>query len=246
MLICPVFQKHNLLKKACTQQGSAPANNMELYNVNKLHITFILSGGSMTCWAFFVGSCGFKFALEVFPKKVQKGGVQRAAKGVAGLVVAERERTTQSPNRKGVRMMEAIPRDYGRGQFDAFCKKVLKNEARAYLRNMKRQRDRETMFSDLPQHELDKLCTVDRYPSDSFVFSSHGYDLHIDNELVADAFANLPQQEQSILILYCVLDMADGEIASLTGMSRSAVQRHRTKTLKELRVKLMALMPEGG
>lgn len=57
--------------------------------------------------------------------------------------------------------MEAIPRDYGRGQFDAFCKKVLKNEARAYLRNMKRQRDRETMFSDLPQHELDKLCTVD-------------------------------------------------------------------------------------
>ena len=35
-------------------------------------------------------------------------------------------------------------------------------------------------------------------------------------------------------------------IASLTGMSRSAVQRHRTKTLKELRVKLMALMPEGG
>ena len=141
-------------------------------------------------------------------------------------------------------MMEAIPRDYGQGQFDAFCKKVLKNEARAYLRNMKHQRDRETTFSDLPQHELDKLCTVDRYPSDSFVFSSHGYDLHIDNELVADAFADLPQQEQSILILYCVLDMADGEIASLTGMSRSAVQRHRTKTLKELRVKLMALMPK--
>ncbi|MCI6487498.1 MAG: sigma-70 family RNA polymerase sigma factor, partial [Clostridiales bacterium] len=32
----------------------------------------------------------------------------------------------------------------------------------------------------------------------------------------------------------------------LMGMSRSAVQRHRTKTLKELRTKLMALMPEGG
>lgn len=104
----------------------------------------------MTCRANFVVSCGFKFALEDFPKKVQKGGVQRAAKGIAGLVVAERERTTQSPNRKGVKMMEAIPRDYGQGQFDAFCKKVLKNEARAYLRNMKRQRDRETMFSDLP------------------------------------------------------------------------------------------------
>lgn len=31
-------------------------------------------------------------------------------------------------------MMEAIPRDYGQGQFDAFCKKVLKNEARAWGR----------------------------------------------------------------------------------------------------------------
>ena len=143
-------------------------------------------------------------------------------------------------------MMEAIPRDYGRGQFDAFCKKVLKNEARAYLRNMKRQRDRETMFSDLPQHELDKLCTVDRYPSDSFVFSSHGYDLHIDNELVAEAFASLPKDEQSILILRFVLDLTDEEIGRLMGMSRSAVQRHRTSTLKDLRIKLMAFMPEGG
>lgn len=143
-------------------------------------------------------------------------------------------------------MMEAIPRDYGRGQFDAFCKKVLKNEARAYLRNMKRQRNRETIFSDLPQHELDKLCTVDRYPSDSFVFSSHGYDLHIDNELVAEAFASLPKDEQSILILRFVLDLTDEEIGRLMGMSRSAVQRHRTSTLKNLRIKLMAFMPEGG
>ena len=28
MLICPVFQKHNFLKKACTQQGATPANSM--------------------------------------------------------------------------------------------------------------------------------------------------------------------------------------------------------------------------
>ena len=84
------------------------------------------------------------------------------------------------------------------------------------------------------------------YPSDSYVFSSYGYDLLIDNELVAEAFASLPEQEQSILILHCVLDLADGEIGSLMGMSRSAVQRHRTRTLKQLRMKLMAFMPEGG
>lgn len=142
--------------------------------------------------------------------------------------------------------MEAIPRDYGEQcRFDAFCKTVLRHEARNYHRDMKRQRDHETSFSVLPQAELDKLATVDHYPSDSYVFSSHGYDLLIDNELVADAFASLPEQEQSILILHCVLDMADGEIGSLIGMSRSAVQRHRTSTLKELRIKLMVLMPGG-
>ena len=124
--------------------------------------------------------------------------------------------------------METNPYDYyEQCRFDAFCKAVLRNEARAYLRNMKRQRNRELTFSDLSQEELDKLYAVDRYPSDSFVFSAHGYELHIDNELVAEAFAKLSKTEQSILILHCVLDMADGEIGSLMGMSRSAVQRHR-------------------
>ena len=55
---------------------------------------------------------------------------------------------------------------------------------------------------------------------------------------MADAFASLPEQEQGILILYCVLELADGEIGSLVGMSRSAVQRHRVKALNELRKRL--------
>ena len=143
--------------------------------------------------------------------------------------------------------MEAIPRDYGeRCQFDRYCKLVLYHEALDYLREMQRRRDRETSFDALPQAEMDKLCTVDHYPSDSYIFSSHGYDLLIDNELVADAFSSLSKDAQSILILRCVLDMTDQEIADLMGMSRSAVQRRRAKTLKELRTKLLAIMPEGG
>lgn len=143
--------------------------------------------------------------------------------------------------------MEAIPRDYGeRCQFDRYCKLALYHEALDYLREMQRRRDRETSFDALPQAEMDKLCTEDHYPSDSYIFSSHGYDLLIDNELVADAFSSLSKDAQSILILRCVLDMTDQEIADLMGMSRSAVQRRRAKTLKELRTKLLAIMPEGG
>ncbi|MDO5401433.1 MAG: sigma-70 family RNA polymerase sigma factor [Eubacteriales bacterium] len=142
--------------------------------------------------------------------------------------------------------MEAIPRNYDECRFDAFCKSVLRNEAHNYRRGLKRQRDRQVSISALPQAEMDKLCTVDCYPSDNFTFSSHGYDLHISSELVADAFSNLSEQAQSILILRFVLDLGDAEIGSLVGMSRSAVQRRRKKTLDELRNKLAALMPKGG
>ena len=98
--------------------------------------------------------------------------------------------------------METNPRDYGeRCRFDAFCKTVLKHEAIDYIREMKRQASRETSLERLPQTAMNKLCSADDYPSDSYVFSYCGYGLPIRSQQVADAFASLPEQEQSILIL---------------------------------------------
>ena len=135
--------------------------------------------------------------------------------------------------------MKVTPDDYGRRcQFDHFCKLVLYHEAVDYFRERKRQRGWETSFETLSLSELDTLCTIDQYPSDSFIFPAYGCELQISDGLVAAAFASLPEQEQGILILHCVLELADGEIGSLVGMSRSAVQRHRTKALNELRKRL--------
>ena len=143
--------------------------------------------------------------------------------------------------------MEPTPRECGEQcQFDCYCKLVLKHEAIDYLRELKYRRDNETVFSALPQTEMDKLCTTDRYSSDSYTFSSYGCDLSIENELVAEAFASLSAPDQSILILRCVLDLTDKEIGSIMGLCRSAVQKRRTRTIEVLRAKLMALMPGGG
>lgn len=143
--------------------------------------------------------------------------------------------------------MGSIPRDYDEQcRFDAFCKAVLRNEARNLQQGMKRQRRRVTSLDTVPPAEWDKLSVTDSYPSDSFVFSSHGYSMCIDNELVAAAFAGLSATEQSILILRCALDLTDTEIGAYLEMSRSAVQRRRTKALTGLRTKLAALMPKGG
>lgn len=94
------------------------------------------------------------------------------------------------------------------------------------------------LFETLPLSELDTLCTIDQYPSDSFIFPAYGCELQISDGLVAAAFASLPQPGQSILILHCVLELTDGEIGAVVGMSRSAVQRHRTKTLETMRTRL--------
>ena len=156
-------------------------------------------------------------------------------------LLAERESTTTIPKRKGVRRWKSPPRDYGeRCRLDAFYKTVLKHEAIDYIREMKRRASRETSLERLPQTAMDKLCSADDYPSDSYVFSYCGCDLSIRSQQAADAFAGLPEQEQSILILRLVLDLTDSEIGEALGLSRSAVQRRRTKSLNVLRTKLTA------
>ena len=143
-------------------------------------------------------------------------------------------------------MMENVPRHSIQYRFDAFCKTVLRNEAVNYRRMMKQQYEREIPFSELSLSELGKICTTDCHPSDYYTFSSHGCELCIENEQVAEVFAKLAKTEQSILILRFVMEMTDREIGLLLGMSRGAVQRHRTSTLKMMRYKLRTLLPKGG
>ena len=61
-----------------------------------------------------------------------------------------------------------------RNRLDAFCKTVLRNEAINYLSELARRHDREKSLDTLPQAEMDKLSTLDEYPSDSFKFSAFG------------------------------------------------------------------------
>ena len=143
--------------------------------------------------------------------------------------------------------MEKIPRcDDERCRLDAFCKTVLRNESVNYLLKMQRQLKHEKSFSDLTQAELGQLCTEDRHSCDEFVFSSHGCDLHIDNEQVANAFAELSQEEQSVLILHFVMELTDKEAGVLLGLSQYAVRRRRKKALDTMRNRLRPILPKGG
>ena len=144
--------------------------------------------------------------------------------------------------------METIPRnDFDmRNRYDAFCKAVLRNEAKDYLREQARQRNREKSLDALTQEELDKLATVDHYPSDSYVFSSPGYDLLIDNELVADAFASLPERERQIVGMRFGLwgqqELTQKEVAQKMGISQSYISRLEKRIIDRLKKEILRMM----
>ena len=189
--------------------------------------------------------CRLKSCL--FQKYFWKFSKKRVESGVSGVILAEREKSTRHPHGKGVRRWKLSLATMANSTDSMRSAKrccEMRPGTITEIRNVCLTVKSHSAFCRWKK--LGQLTSVDHYPCEEFVFSSYGCDLHIDNELVANAFAALPKQEQSILILFCVLELGDGEIGDLMGMSRSAVQRHRAKTLNELRKKLKAHLPEGG
>lgn len=85
--------------------------------------------------------------------------------------------------------------------FDAFCKKVLRNEARDYLDELARKRNREISFSDLPVEVMEQLSICDIYFVEKQSFGVLDYRVHIDNDELAEAIAALPAQKRDIILL---------------------------------------------
>ena len=109
-------------------------------------------------------------------------------------------------------------------RFDAFCKTVLRHEMLTFFGSLRRQQKREISLSDLPASYMDSLSTRDEYPSDSYIFSAFGY--------------ALPHRAQSIMVLRFSPALNDTQIGRLLGLSRSSIQRHRTRTIQHLRRQL--------
>ena len=109
------------------------------------------------CWAFLLPPEKLpvsKIFLEIF-KKAGRIGCFRCH-------ISGKGKIHPTSPRKGGEKMEAIPRNDGEQyRFDAFCKAVLRNEARNYHRNKKRLLDREKSFSVLSLEELGQLTSVD-------------------------------------------------------------------------------------
>jgi len=119
--------------------------------------------------------------------------------------------------------------------FNSFCKQVLKNEARNCYDEIKRRRDKEVSFSELSEQELEQLSTVDKYFATEQIFSVLGHDVIVNDELIAEALRNLPEQKRDIILLSYFLELSDGEIGQKLNLIRTTVQYQRTSTLRQLK-----------
>ena len=122
-----------------------------------------------------------------------------------------------------------------RHTFDSFCKKILKNEARDYYDELKRQRKKEKSFSDLSLKEMDQLYTVDKYFVTEQIFNVLGLDVIVTDDVIAGALDNLPEQKRDIILLSYFLELSDREIGDKLNMLRSTVQYQRTRTLQMIK-----------
>ena len=119
--------------------------------------------------------------------------------------------------------------------FDAFCKKVLRNEARNYYDEMKRLRDKEVSFSELSKRELDQLSATDYCFTTEQTFKVLGKDIIVNDESITEALRILPERKRDIILLYYFLNFSDGEIGNKLNLIRSTVQYQRTSALRELK-----------
>ena len=125
-----------------------------------------------------------------------------------------------------------------RHQFDCFCKKVLREESRDYERQLARRREKETIFSDLPDAVLSQMGEIDDYPSDHTYFDVLDYRIAVRNEQLAIALASLPSKKRDVVLLAFFLDMNDSEIAEKFNVVRTTIQRRRISSLAELKSRL--------
>lgn len=122
-----------------------------------------------------------------------------------------------------------------RHQFDSFCKKVLREEARDYFKQLARRSEQEASLSELSEEQLERLYVLDEYPSEATHFDVQGYDVAVSDEKLADALSALPDDRRDIVLLAYFLDMTDQEIADKLDMVRRTVQYRRTSSLKEMK-----------
>ena len=98
-------------------------------------------------------------------------------------------------------------------QFDAFCRKNVRDERKTYMADKAKRRDSEVLFSDLTDAQELLISLTDEYPSEQFCFVVQDHEIFIHDSQLAEMLGKLPEEKRDPLLLTYWFGMRDQEIA---------------------------------
>src|SRR5699024_7603529 len=119
--------------------------------------------------------------------------------------------------------------------FNAFCKRVLRNDAINICNERQQRQAKDMTFSDLRPQENKQLYTLHKLNEGEEGQSFRVAGKKITPKLLAEALSTLPIEKRKTFLLYYFFDKSDVEIAELLEIPRSTVQYRRTSSFKRLK-----------
>ncbi|ENZ6558368.1 RNA polymerase sigma factor [Enterococcus faecium] len=119
--------------------------------------------------------------------------------------------------------------------FDAYCKKVIRNELRNIHKQYAYVRDKQISITDLTEEYLEQLQVREKTIEDSELFEVAGIKILVEDLHLAEALNNLEERRKTILLLFYFAGFNDREISELLNTSLSTVWYQRKKAKIDLR-----------
>ena len=120
-------------------------------------------------------------------------------------------------------------------RFECCLKKIVRSVVKDYYKQLKRQKNKEIFFCELPDIMVDNLPVWDNYDTDYTLFNVCCTDIRVLDDELAEALKKLPERKRNTLLMYYFLEMTESEIANLQKITQSGVFRNRHHALETMK-----------
>lgn len=120
-------------------------------------------------------------------------------------------------------------------RFESCLKKIIRSVVKDYRKELKRRKNREISFSELPEIIVEKMSVMDDYDTDYTIFNVCGMDIRVLDDELAEALKKLPERKRNTLLMYYFLEMTENEIANFQNITQSGVFRNRHHALETMK-----------
>ncbi|MCL2774988.1 MAG: hypothetical protein FWD71_16815 [Oscillospiraceae bacterium] len=119
--------------------------------------------------------------------------------------------------------------------FDSYCKTVICNAIRNFLKEKRERAERETLMSDIPE-DMYPAYVIDTYFTQDILFKVLGEDVIVEDCYgVAESIKRMKKSEREIILLYYVIGMTDSSIGKKMNLSHQEVNRKRHEAEEKLK-----------